>query len=283
MNYIILYNPLSKGGLSKKLHNKLIKKLNKHNHTYSVESLLDIDDVKSYLSEIDESAKVIIIGGDGTIHYLANALIGHVVKNDVYLLKAGTGNDFLRSLKTKEKLIKINDYIKDIPYDLSTEDKLGKRYFVNSAGMGVDAYIVHLVNITKGKKGKWNYFKNVYKGFKEYSPYELTLEVDGKVKTFKKTWLAVVCNSSYFGGGMKVSPKSKRLDNELEVVVVHRISKFRVLLIFPLIYLGWHTILKKSVKIYKGKEFKLTSNADKHVQYDGETVYPRREIEVFRR
>lgn len=283
MDYIVLYNPLSKGGLNKKLHSKLKKHLTKRNFTFEISSILNIEDVKSFLNELDLKTKIIIVGGDGTLHHLANTLVGYEVKNDIYALKAGTGNDFIRSLKTREKLVRINDYIKDIPYDNVTEIEKRKRYFLNSVGMGVDAYIVHLVNSTEKRRGKWNYFKNVYKGFREYSPYELTLEIDGEAKTFKKTWLAVVANSSYFGGGMKISPNSKRLDDELEVIVVHKLPKFLVLLIFPLIYLGWHVILKRSVKIYKGKEIKITSNVDKHVQYDGETVYPRQKIDVKRR
>lgn len=283
MHYEILYNPLSEGGLRKKIHKKLTKKLRKENHTFNFGSLLDIKDVKEYLNSLDKETKIIIIGGDGTIHHLANALVGFDVENDIYLLKAGTGNDFVRSLKTKERLIRINDYIKDIPYDNVTENETRKRYFVNSVGMGIDAYICHLVNTNEKGKGRWSFFKSVYRAFLNYKPYNVTVEIDGKVKTFEKTWFAVVANAPYFGGGMKISPKSNRLDDDLELVVVHNISKFFVLLIFPLIYLGWHTILKKRVKFYKGKEIKITTNQEKHVQYDGETAYPRKKIDVSRR
>lgn len=283
MHYIILYNPLSEGGLNKKLHKKLHKQLKKETYTYELGSLLDIDDVKDYLDNLDEKTKIIIIGGDGTLHHLANALIGHEIKNGIYLFKAGAGNDFVRSLKTKDKLVKINQYIKDIPYDDVKEQEEGKRYFVNSVGMGIDAYICHLVNTSTKGKGKWSYFKNVYKAFTKYDPYELTLEIDGEVKTFKKTWLAVAANSPYFGGGMKISPKSDRLDDELEIVIVHNLNRFFILIIFPLIYLGWHTILKRWVKFYKGKEIKFISDVGKHVQYDGETVYPREQVDVFRK
>lgn len=283
MHYIILYNPLSEGGLNKKLHKKLEKRLAKENSTFETGSLLDIKDVKTFLDSLEEETRIIIVGGDGTIHYLANTLIGYEIKNDIYILKGGTGNDFIRSLKTKDKLIKINDYIKDIPYDNVTEQDSGKRYFVNSVGMGVDAYVCHLVNTHEKGKGKKSFFKNVFRAFKNYDPYELTLEINGEVQTFKKTWFAVVANSSYFGGGMKISPSSKRLDDDLEIVVVHNISRFFVLLIFPLIYLGWHKILKKRVKFFKGQKIKITSDSDKHVQYDGESVYPRRKIDVSRR
>lgn len=283
MDYIILYNPLSKGGSNRKFYMKLKRQLERKNNVVEVGSLLDITDVEEYLNKLDKNIKIIIIGGDGTLHHLANTLMEYDIKNEIYVVKAGTGNDFIRSIKPRKKLIKVNDYIKDIPYDLVTENETEKRYFLNSVGMGVDAYIAHLVNTTEKGKGKWSYFKNVYKGFMEYNPYDLTVEIDGEVKTFEKTWLAVVANSKYLGGGMKISPKSKRLDDELEVVVVHNMSRFFVFLIFPLIYLGWHVIFKKRIKVYKGKEIKFKTDVDKHVQYDGETSYPRRKIDVYRK
>ncbi len=283
MDYVILYNPLSKGGSNRKFYMKLKKQLEKKNFVVEVGSLLDILDVEEYLNDLDKNIKVIIIGGDGTLHHLANTLMDYNIKNEIYVTKAGTGNDFLRSLESKKKLIKVNDYIKDIPYDLVTENKEEKRYFLNSVGMGVDAYVAYLVNTTEKGKGKWSYFKNVYKGFISYKPYDLVMEIDGEVKIFNKTWLAVIANSKYLGGGMKISPKSVRLDDELEVVVVHNLARFFVFLIFPLIYLGLHVIFKRWIKVYKGKEIKFKTDVDKHVQYDGETSYPRRLIDVYRK
>lgn len=283
MDYIILYNPLSKGGANIKNSNKLKNKLEKKNYAVEIGSLLDIIDVKEYIENLDPETNIVIVGGDGTLHHLANVLINYKVKNNLYVMRAGTGNDFLRSLKSKEKLVKINQYIEDIPYDLVEEDNNKKTYFLNSVGMGMDAYIAHLVNENEKGKGIWTYFKCTYKGFIRYQPYDLEIEIDGVKSYFKKTWLAVVANSSYIGKGMKISPKSKRLDDTLEIIIVHGLPKILLFFLFPLIYLGWHTILKRWIKSYQGQEIKLKSNVDKHVQYDGETFYPRRKIHVLRR
>lgn len=280
MHYIILYNPLSKGGSNKKICTKLKRYLEKANHDVEIGSLLDISDVKEYINNLDEETKIIIVGGDGTIHHLANALIDYDVKNEIFAVKkAGTGNDFIRSLKSKDKLIKINEYIKHIPYDLVHEDE--KIYFVNSLGMGVDAYIGYIANTYENSKGKWTYFKSVYKGFSKFKPFKLSLELDGKKKEFKNTWLAVVANSPYFGGGMKISPKANRNNDDLEVVVIYGLKKFFVLMLFPLIYFGLHTIFKRWVKVYKTKHIKFETDIDMYLQYDGETLYPRRKAEVY--
>lgn len=284
MDYIILFNPLSKGGGKVKNSTKLKRRLEKQNYTVEVGSLIEIKNVKEYLEALNEQTKVVIIGGDGTLHYLANALMGYQLKNEIFALqKTGTGNDFLRSLKSKEKLVKINEYIEDIPYDYPEGNEDKKRYFLNSVGMGVDAYIAHLVNTQEKSKGRWSYFKSTIKGFIKYKPYNLKLTVDGKEHFINKTWLAVVANSKYLGKGMKISPKSVRLDDKLEVIVAKGIPKFLVIFIFPIIYLGWHVYLKGVIKCYQGENIIIESDEKRHVQYDGETEYPRTKISVKRR
>lgn len=282
MDYLILYNPLSKSGGSKKKINKIKRKLQKKGNTVTVGSFLDIVDVKEFIDKLNPTTKILVIGGDGTLHHLANTLIDYEVKNDVYAMSAGTGNDFVRSLKSKEKLVRINDYICDIPYDLAEENNNQRRYFINSVGIGVDAYIAYLVNTLENSKGRWSYFKSTYRGFTKYKPADLTITIDGEEKQFKKVWLTVVANSAYLGKGMKISPKSVRLDDKLEIIVVHGMPRLLLLLIFPLIYLGWHLRIKRFVKHYEGKEIKINSETDKYVQYDGETEYPRRKLHIYR-
>ncbi len=283
MHYLILFNPKSNRGKSNDTVKKCANKLKKNGHTVESGSLLDIKDVGAYLSNLDKAVKIIIIGGDGTLHYLANALMPFEVVNDLYIVrKAGTGNDFLRSIKKKEKgsLIRINDYIKDLPYELEASGK--KRYFINSVGVGLDAYTCYLVGGSIQGKTQGSYLKSAYKAFKETKKHNITLTIDGVKKEHKNVWLTLIANSPYVGGGMKISPKSKREDDILEAVVVKDASKFVVFLILPSIYLGFHKIFKKYVKFYQGKHFILESELDNYIQYDGEPSYPMKRVEIYR-
>lgn len=243
-------------------------------------SLLEIHDIKGYVNTLNKEDKIIILGGDGTLHHLANALHGMDITHDILVTKkGGTGNDFVRSIKKEGKfLIRINDFLKDIPVEISE----GERHFLNSVGLGIDAYVCFLVNGSIEGKTEGNYFKSAYKAFKTSIPYNLTLTIDGKTSEHKQVWFSVVCNGKYFGGGMKISPKSKRLDDELEVVVVKGIGKFLLFLIFPTIYLGIHKLFRRYVKFYKGKHIKIETDINVHIQYDGEAYYPRNKIEVKR-
>lgn len=279
MKYIILYNPKSNRGKTNKNINKLKNKLIKKGNQVEVESLLSITNTKEYIKTLNNEDKIIIFGGDGTLHYLANKLIDINFEQEIFVArKAGTGNDFVRSLRQKTFLIKINDYIKNLPYQF---DNNKKRYFINSVGIGLDALVCDFVE-KKGSKTEGNYFKSALKGIKNAQTYNLTIEIDGKEKTFKKVWFTVVCNSQYFGGGMKISPKSVRLDDKLEIVVVNRVRRWLLLLIFPTIYLGIHGMFKKWVHFYEGKHIKIKTDQEHFVEFDGEKSSPTNSLEIFR-
>ena len=85
-------------------------------------------------------------------------------------------------------------------------------------------------------------------------------------------------HGAYFGGGMKIAPKAKRKEDHLYLVLVKDIPKWLLIIIFPTIYLGWHVIFKKFVKIIKGENIKIISSEATYMQIDGETEYPVLEV-----
>ncbi len=280
MKYYVLYNPRSKRGKIEKILKQIKKKLK--GYEVIIGSLLDIKNVDEFLKTLNKEDKIIIVGGDGTLHYLANALVGKEIKQDLLVTrKGGTGNDFVRSIKKGQKghFIRINDFIKNLPVE-TNEGK--ETRFLNSVGLGIDAYVCYLVEGSDGPKTEGNYFKSAYKAFRVSKPHNIRLTVDGVTTEHKKVWFSVVCNGKYFGGGMKISPKSKRLDDTLEVVVVKGVSKAILFMIFPSIYLGIHGIFKKFVKFFKGRHIIIETDMHVHIQYDGEAFYPRNRIEVKR-
>lgn len=280
MTYRILYNPKSKRGKTFKNIEKLKSKLIKKGHQVSVGSLLEIENTKEYLNNLSLDEKIIIFGGDGTLHYLANELAEIDVKHEIFVArKAGTGNDFVRSIKSKTDLIKINDYIKDIPYELIDGKK---KYFINSVGFGLDAQVCAYVEGSEKGKTEGNYFKSALKAISKANKFEINLEIDGKATIFKDVWFVVVCNSRYFGGGMKISPRSVRLDDKLEVVVVNKVKRWMLLLIFPTIYLGIHKMFRWWVHFYSGKKIKIVSDRENYVEYDGEVELSKKELIIFR-
>jgi diacylglycerol kinase family enzyme len=272
---ILLYNPLSRNGKNEKFIQKIVQKLKKQGRPVVSYSILAIDDVDAFVAGCNEDDRIIIVGGDGTINHLANRIYHLNFTQDLCMYQAGTGNDFVRSLKTKEHIVPIKPYIKSLP-TVHFQDTT--RYFLNGAGAGLDGFIGHLVNHSKYKKNKINYFRHAFEGFAKFKPISANITIDGQSFREEKLWFASMMNSPYFGGGMKIAPQADRKINDLHLVMVKDIPKWLLIIIFPTIYLGWHTIFKKYVKMIKGQHISIVFDKPTYLQIDGDVEYP---IEQF--
>lgn len=264
---VILYNPLSKAGNNEKIAKKLVKKLNKKAIQTEIIDITKVLDVNDFLTSHKTAERFIIVGGDGTLNVLANKIKDIKIKQDIYLYKAGTGNDFARSLKQKGKLINIKKYLYNLPVIKFNDNE---KMFLNGVGLGLDGLVVHMVNQSKFKNNKANYFKNALSGFKQYKPNISEVIVNGKTIKIDKTWFVAVMNDKYFGGGMKLAPKASRDSDDLQLVIVKDVPKWLLFLIFPTIYMGIHTIFKKYVNIINTKEIEIKFKDKQYLQIDGE-------------
>ena len=274
---VLLYNPLSRNGKDPEFINKIVKQLEKEGRTIRVEDILKVGGVDHFIKTLHPDDRIIIVGGDGTLNRIVNVIHGLTFTQDLDMYQAGTGNDFIRSLHTSDRVVSIKPYINRVPHIIFNHEK---RLFLNGAGIGMDGYIARLVNNAKGKKNRFNYFKNTLKGFLLFKPMKIKFSVDGKAYKDDKVWLASVMNGPYFGGGMKIAPEANRNEDELHLVLVRKIPKILLFLIFPTIYSGKHVKFKNWVKIYKGKHFELAFEKDTFMQIDGDDEYPIREIKV---
>lgn len=272
---ILLYNPLSRNGKNPKFIEKITQQLRKQGNAVVSYSLLSIDNVDSFLSGCAEEDRIIIVGGDGTINRLANVIANVDIKQEIYMYQAGTGNDFVRSLKTKSSVVPIKKYLKSLP-EVQFRDQ--SRLFLNGAGAGLDGFIGHLVNTSKYKKNKLNYFRHAFEGFAKFKPIAATLNVDGNTFHESRLWFASMMNSPYFGGGMKIAPTANRNEKNLQLVMVKNVPKWILILIFPTIYLGWHVIFKRWVQIINADSISIVFDKPTYLQIDGDVEYP---IEQF--
>ena len=277
MNFI-LFNPLSSNGTSKK-HVRIIEELlQKENKEYEIIDLVEASkNVEYYTSKIHRNDSMIIVGGDGTLHRFVNG-IKHIQNNSkVYLYRGGTGNDFSRDFP-KETLIDITEYIKNLPtVTINGHEEL----FLNGCGFGVDGEVCLMMENKSNKKKGLNYFKSAIMLLKNFKRYNVEIEVDGVRHSFKNVWFSVVNNGRYFGGGMKVTPDSDRSDRILEACIVHSVSFWKLLLIFPLIFIGKHMWFKHvGITVVKGQKFKLVSDAPQVFQTDGEVLKDIKEFEI---
>ncbi len=268
--HIILYNPLSKNKKAKRTTKKVVEYFKKNHMPFRLKSLLKIKNIESYLKKTPKDVKILLLGGDGTINTFINHTVDLAVENEVYLKGNGSGNDFLRSLKKQRPL---TQPIMLMRYN----DK--KRYFINGAGIGMDGRIAHLVNQSV-RKNRFNYFFNALRTFATFKPRYAEVIIDGELYTFNKAYLVNMNSGQFIGGGMRLTPDAILSEDELDIIVVHKISKPLLFIVFLSVYLGFHKKLKRYIFYKKGKHIKATMFSNQVVQCDGETFENAGEIEV---
>ena len=227
---------------------------------------------------------IIGVGGDGTMQEIAAALfdsfpIGQKIPIPLCIYPAGSGNDFVLSIKSKN--IKKNFIEKLLKGDTTTIDVItaGKTAFLNIGSMGLDAWIVKNAVDYKEKYGSRAYLAAVYKSILSYKPIRLRIETDKKTIEGRFT-LVAVCNGQYYGGGLHISPMAKTDDGKITLCVVSEMSKLWTMLIFPTLMLKKHTRLK-AVEFLECTELKIIPGEGCVLCLDG-NLYPANSEQAFK-
>ena len=221
--------------------------------------------------EIDALA---VSGGDGMVHLGIN-LCGNT-QIPLGIMPCGTGNDAAMTLG-----IPLNDPVAAAKLLFSKLSKprtidlgLGitgtrKFFYFNSASAGFDALVNRRANRWKFPKGPSRYTLAMLVELAGFSSIQYEAKIDGEVRKINGM-LCAVANGPSYGGGMLVAPGASIEDGQLDLFVVHKISKLELIKVFPKVFTGAH-ITHPAVEIIRATEVTLKSSGVP-VYADGEAV-----------
>ncbi len=271
----ILYSPKAASGAAAREAERLREK-------YESAKLVDVETVHDYAAFFDslgENDRVILIGGDGTLHHFANAVRDIELKNEILYHPFGTGNDFAHDIGAKcGDDVEISKYLRDLPR-VTVKGKT--KVFVNNVGFGIDGYCTERGDELRerqeaaGRRRRVNYTLIALRGLLfAYKVRDAEVTVDGVTREFHRVWLASCTKGRYFGGGMKASPTQDRssADGEVSTIIFHGLGKLHALILFPTMVTGRHLKYEKYIKVIKGHRVKVKFDRPTPLQTDGETV-----------
>ena len=208
------------------------------------------------------------IGGDGTLLEVINGAAES--DNEIFVVPAGTGNDFCRMLTDEKNYERI---LSDTgSYTAKTADcgKAGDTYFTNIASIGYDAEIVK--NSLKYKNTpvlrKFSYILALIYTIFTYKCKRLRLTVDGTVYD-QKVLLAAFANGQYYGNGIHIAPTAVIDDGFLDVYICDAVGKLKLITLLPKLLNGSH-IKCRYMHIIKAKEIRIESDEPVLLNLDGE-------------
>ncbi len=262
-----LYNPLANNGILPGVSLEELKKTGAQ----------PIDatkiDYAEFFGKLEPEDEVVMVGGDGTINHLINHVDCENLKNNVYLLGNGSGNDFLNDIGEKPgREILLNKYLKNLP---TVRVNGLERKYINNMGFGIDGYCCEVADEIKAKTPgkKINYTAIAIKGLLFFfKPCHAVVEVDGVKREFDNVWLAPAMKGRYYGGGMMIAPGQDRFSDKLTVVVYACRSKLKTLINFPKIFEGKHVELTDMTTVITGNKVHVRFSRPCAAQIDGDTV-----------
>ena len=232
-----------------------------------------------------QSIAIAAVGGDGTLHEVINGTAGYQ-NVAVGFIPGGSGNDFSRGFNIpKDSTAALELFLQEHSKNTMKID-IGKikhnesqeTYFMNNMGVGFDAVIAKEANESGVKVlfnrlslGRLVYAYILIKKLITYRCVPIELIVDGRKYKFEAAWFVTISNQPYFGGGMKIAPSAMPADGLLDVTVVHRLSRWKLLLVFISVFWGKHTLFKE-VQQFTGKSISIQSPFEILSHADGEVI-----------
>jgi len=229
---------------------------------------------------------IVSVGGDGTANEVINGMMGLELQADQLpnftIFPSGTGSDSVRTLGIPKDLKGFLQLIETgiaKPIDVgiaafvTSEEKVGVRYFLNACDVGLGATVAHTVNSmnadSEKKSGKAKYFRSIMEQVFKFKAFDGTYETSQKSCDLDKTVIIAICNGMFFGGGVKISPVSKMNDGTLELFATDGVSKVRLLELVSKVYSGAH-IGHSKVQFARDSQFSITLKKPQLLETDGE-------------
>ena len=219
----------------------------------------------------DGVERLLVAGGDGTMHLAAQGLVGSDCAMGVIPL--GTGNDLARALGIPRKPRQLSAAVERAltgPVRRIDLAQVGNAYCVGYAGVGFDSEVGLLVNRIRRIRGPLVYVYAVVRTLFSFTPPLLRVEHDGGVFEGKGMFV-VVANLPTFGGGMKIAPEARIDDGLLDLVIARELSALRLLAVFPKVYSGRH-VTHPAVTILRTRRAEITLDREMTLCGGGEPV-----------
>jgi diacylglycerol kinase (ATP) len=187
--------------------------------------------------------RVVAVGGDGTAHLVANALLAGGVPVTLGIVPAGTGSDLARALKIpRDPGAALRRALLGPPTPVDAgrcATEHGAFSFINIASAGIGGLVDEAVNALPGR-GRTAFLRATLSALRRYRCVPVGVEVDGERWYEGPLFLLAVANGTTFGKGMRIAPDARVDDGAFDVVLVGEIAGLELVRRLPQVYLGRH-------------------------------------------
>lgn len=225
-NIIFLVNPISGGSKKDNVLKEIEKVAKEKDLDYKIlptNAEGDYEFLKHRIAK-EKITDIVIIGGDGTVNQVTNALRGTNVRFGI--IPFGSGNGLAFSAGIPKKPMQAFEHI------LNAKTKPVDAFFINDhyscmlSGIGFDAKVAHDF-AAKTSRGLITYTQQTIINYFKAQPYQFEITING-FSFFTEAFFISIANSNQFGNNFTIAPHANLSDGLLDVVVVQKMNKARL-------------------------------------------------------
>lgn len=279
-HFTFVLNPAAGKGLGRRLRPKLQREIGVHLSKFDIIETAGPGDATRIANQCD-SEIVVAIGGDGTVHEVANGIVGSSKRLGV--IPIGSGNDFVKSAGIPTRMPEAVAFcvrgapvlvdvgtIKVSNHPDGSSGNVAQKYFVNGVGVGFDAMVADRTKSISWATGTILYIVAVLQTLRRYDSPEYTIRVDGGSYR-QRSLLVAIGNGKCAGGGFYLTPRAEIADGVLDVCLIKDLPVSKILALMPRVMTKSHTGMD-TVKMDRTKRLELTADSGVSVHADGEVL-----------
>jgi len=265
-----IVNPIAGNGINKVTYNFLKQTFNEVLFELTIKtSQHKKHSIVLTKESINQGASIIVAcGGDGTINEIASCLINTEII--LGIIPTGSGNGLASNLSISKNVLKALSTIKKGKHIEIDVGEINKEYFFSNMGVGFDAFVISDFEKNSNRK-LWSYLKSIIRVIRKYdysNNYEITFNSQSETIN---PFLFFVSNSNEMGYKMSLTPKASLQDGVLDVIIVPKLSFFKMTLFTLLLLIKKHYWLKE-VRMFTSESITIQQNfqGSFQLQKDGE-------------
>lgn len=277
MRVLLLYNPQAGHGHGRKLFPEVEKSFAQHK--------IDFDPLfterPAHAIELVQNADfaaydaLVAAGGDGTLFETINGYFHNSSKKRIPIgvLPIGTGNAFARDLELE--VSRWRDAVEIIAACKTRKVDVGKfhtqgqdYYYLNIIGLGFVADVTETAYRLK-RFGNVAYTLGVLYQTIRLHTYPATLTIDGQ--ELERENIFVEISNTRYTSNFLIAPEAEIDDGKLDITILGKMSRRRLLSCFPKIFTGEHVHLPE-VETFQAKNISIATPNPHVLAPDGELI-----------
>jgi diacylglycerol kinase (ATP) len=280
---LVLLNPGANGGRARRLEPGLRSALQARHPGAVLAVPASVAASRALIEQSGAGARVVVVGGDGTLHALLPALLAR--RCELGLVPAGSGDDSARAFGLRGwPWPRALAHALDAPATAVDLGEVGTEHetrpFVSSLNAGFDAAVaLRALHGPAWIGGLPRYLLATLQEIAALRLAVLRVAVDGRAVHDGPALFASTLNTPTYGGGMPAVPSALIDDGRLDLLLARRFGRAAALAMLPRLLVGRH-LGHAEVQTHRFERLSIEAEAPLPLAADGEALTAARRVAV---